>query len=70
MDGVIILPMLFVRIGMSRVRLVIVAAFLLTFLLAAAVAGQAPEPVLSGEDRIEVVSPAGVATFEGELRRP
>ena len=32
--------------------------------------GQAPESVLSGEGRIEVVSPAGVATFEGELRAP
>ena len=49
-------------------RVVTLAAFLLSFLVAAAVVGQAPEPVLSGQDRIEVVSPAGVATFEGELR--
>ena len=60
--------MLLFRIGMSRVLLV--AAFLVAFLVVAAVAGQAPEPVLSGEERIEVVSPAGVATAEGELRRP
>ena len=51
-------------------RVVTLAAFLLSFVLAAVVFGQAPEPVLSGEDRIEVVSPAGVAIFEGELRRP
>ena len=58
------------RIVMSRVEVVALAPFLLAFLVAAAVVGQALEPVLSGEDRIEVVSPAGVATFEGELRRP
>ena len=46
------------------------AAFLLAFLVAAVVAGQAREPVLSGEERIEVVSPAGAATFEGALQRP
>ena len=28
-------------------------------------AGQTPEPVASGQDRIEVVSPAGVSTAEG-----
>ena len=52
--------------------MLLVAAFLVAFLVVAAVAGQAPEPepVLSGEERIEVVSPAGVATFEGELRGP
>ena len=50
--------------------MLVVAAFLLVFLVAAAVVGQVPEPVLSGEDRIEVVSPAGVATFGGDLRRP
>ena len=48
----------------------LVAALLLAFLVAAVVAGQAREPVLSGEGRIEVVSPAGVATFEGQLRAP
>ena len=68
LDGVIILAMWVFRIGMSRV--VLVAVFLVAFLLVAAVVGQAPGPVLSGEERIEVVSPAGVATFEGELRRP
>ena len=40
-------------------RLVAMAAFLLVFLVAAAMVGQAPAPVLSGEERIEV------ATFEG-----
>ena len=51
-------------------RVVTLAAFLIAFLVAAVVAGQEPEPVLSGEERIEVVSPAGAATFEGALRRP
>ena len=55
--------------GRSRF-LVVVATFLFAFLLAVVVAGQAPEPVSSGEARIEVVSPAGVATVEGDLRRP
>ena len=48
--------------------MVAMAGFLVAFLVVALVAGQVPEPVLSGEDWIEVVSPAGVPTFEGELR--
>ena len=58
------------QIGKSRLWLVALAGVLATFLFAAVVAGQAPEPVSSGQDRIEVVSPAGVATAEGELREP
>ena len=54
--------------GMSR--FLVVATLLFAFLLAVVVAGQAPEPVSSGEARIEVVSPAGVVIEEGELRRP
>ena len=68
LDGVIILAMWVFRIGMSRMWAV--AAFLPVFLVGAAVVGQPPEPVLSGEGRIEVFSPGGVATFEGELWRP
>ena len=68
MGGVIILVMLFFRTGMSRVLLV--AAFLVALLVVTAVVGQVPESVLSGEEGIEVVSPAGVTTFEGELRLP
>ena len=55
--------------GRSRL-LVVVATFLFAFLLAAVVAGQAPEPVSSGEARSEVVSPAGVTTFQGEMEPP
>ena len=50
--------------------MVAVAGFLVALLVGAVVVGQPPESVLSGEERIEVVSPAGVATFEGELQRP
>ena len=49
-------------------RVWLVAVFLFSFLVVAAAVGHAPEPVLSGEDRIQVVSPAGVSTFERELR--
>ena len=58
------------QIGKSGLLLVALAGVLAAFLLAAVVVGQAPEPVASGQDRIEVVSPAGVATFEGELGEP
>ena len=54
----------------SRLYVAMMAAFLFAFLLAALLVGQAPEPVSSGQDRIEVIPPAGVATFEGELRQP
>ena len=50
------------QIGKSRLWLVALAGVLAAFLLAAVVVGQAPEPVSSGQGRIEVVSPAGVAT--------
>ena len=54
----------------SKLWVAILATFVFAFLLAAVVAGQPPEPVFSGQDRMEVVSPAGVATFGGELRGP
>ena len=50
--------------------LVVVATFLFVFLVAAVVAGQAPEPVSSSQDQFEVVSPGGVTTFEGKLQQP
>ena len=58
------------QIGKSRLWLVALAGVLATFLLAAVVAGQASDAASSEQDRIEVVSPAGVATFEGELGEP
>ena len=53
-----------------KLGVAVVATFVFALVLAAVVAVQAPEPVSSSQDRIEVVSPAGVATAEGELRRP
>ena len=53
---------------MCRVWLVAMAGFLVAFLVVAAVVGPAPAAVLSGEGWIEVFSPAGVSTFERELR--
>ena len=70
MGGAIILGMQISQFRMNRVWLVVLGGFLVAFLLAAVVVGEAPEPVSSGEDRIEVVSPAWVTTLEGELRRP
>ena len=46
-------------IGSSLIRGWFDTAFLLAFLLSAVVAGQGTQPVSSGGDRIEVVSPAG-----------
>ena len=48
----------------------ILAASLFAFPLSAAVAGPVPEPVSTSHDQLEEVSFAGVATAEGELRRP
>ena len=70
LGGVIILAMRIFESRISRIWLVVLGGFLVAFLLAAVVVGEAPEPVSSGEDRIEVVSPAWVTTLEGELRRP
>ena len=49
-------------------RVWMVAVFLFSFLVVAAAVGPAPAAVLSGEGWIEVFSPAGVSTFERELR--
>ena len=54
----------------GKSRFLVVATLLVAFFLVAVVAGQAPEPVSSGQDRIEVVSPAGATIFEGNLRFP
>ena len=70
MGGVIILGMNALLTVRSKFLVAMVATFVFAALLAAVVAGQSPEPVSSGQDRIEVISPAGVVTFEGELREP
>ena len=69
LGGVIILAMRIFESRISRIWLVVLGGFLVAFLLAAVVVGEAPEPVSSGQDRIEVVAPAGVATVEGKLRQ-
>ena len=68
-DGATILAMQNFQVRISRLWVVVLGGFLVAFLVAAVVAGQAPEPVSSGRDRFEGVSPAGMATAEGELRR-
>ena len=56
--------------GRSWILALIVAAALLAVVAWAVVAGGSAEPATSGENRIEVFSPAGVATFKGAFRRP
>ena len=53
--------------GRSRILALIASAVLLAVFVWVALSG---EPASSNEDGIEVTSPQGVATFEGELRRP
>ena len=65
-----ILGMRVFTIRKYQVGVAILAAFVFVLLLSAVVVGQGREPVSSSQERIEVVSPAGVATFEGALRRP
>ncbi len=66
--GVIILAMKYFQSRKSRLCMAVVATFVFAVLLAEVVSGQANDAASSGQDRIEVVSPAGVATAEGELR--
>ena len=49
---------------------VFAAAVIVAVVVWAVVAGGPAEPATSGENRIEVFSPAGVATFKGAFRRP
>ena len=66
-SGVIILGMKYFQSRRSRLCMPVVATFVFALVLAAVVAGQAPEPVLCGQDRIEVVSPAAVAKRDAVL---
>ena len=68
--GVIILGMKYFQSRKSGLCMAVVATFVFAVLLAEVVAGQASDAASSGQDRIEVVSPAGVATAEGALREP
>ena len=54
-------------VGRSRILALIAAAALLSVVAWIALASG---PLETGQDRIEVVSPAGLATLEGDLRRP
>ena len=57
-------------VGRFRVVAVLAVAVFLAVIAWMALAGGPAELATSGQDGIEVTSPGGVATFEGELRRP